>query len=122
MFRLSTNYICKQGQTNQRFITKRLITNIQGYDALVLGAYSGGENGAIHLTAQKDISQNTRQLIQDQLRLSNFKKAGDVRTLYNVGGMKQVAIVSLGSQTAVKNNEQEAARRAVKYPRVFIQQ
>nr|AME15516.1 leucyl aminopeptidase [Actinomucor elegans] len=112
MFRLSTSSIGKQLQTNQRFITKRLFTNTQGYDALVLGAYTGTENGSIRLTAQKDISQKTRQLIEDQLQLSNFKKAGDVRTLYNVGGIKQVAVVSLGPQDNVKDNEQEAARRA----------
>ena len=45
--------------------------------------------------------------------MSNFKKAGDVRTLYNVGGMKQVAIVSLGEQSVAQKDEQEAARRAV---------
>jgi aminopeptidase len=120
MFRLSTSSIGKQLQTNQRFITKRLFTNTQGYDALVLGAYTGTENGSIRLTAQKDISQKTRQLIEDQLQLSNFRKAGDVRTLYNVGGIKQVAVVSLGPQDNVKDNEQEAARRAVKYFSTFI--
>jgi hypothetical protein len=34
--------------------------------------------------------------------------------------MKQVAIVSLGPQTTVKDNEQEAARRAVKYFSMFL--
>lgn len=88
--------------------TKRFFTNTQNYDSLVLGAYTGD---SVRLTASKDISSKTKQLIQDQLELSHFKKAGDVRTLYNIGGINQVAVVSLGSQI---KDEQESARQAVK--------
>lgn len=99
-------------QVKQRFVvTKRLFTNIQSYDALVLNAYTN--EGKVSLAANKDISQKTKNIIEEQLKVSNFKKAGDVRTLYNIGGMKQVAIVSLGKQSAVQKDEQEAARRAV---------
>lgn len=93
-------------------ITKRLFTNTQNYDALVLNAFTNKE-GQVSLAASKDISQKTKGLIEEQLKVSNFKKAGDVRTLYNVGGMKQVAIVSLGEQSVAQKDEQEAARRAV---------
>lgn len=101
-------------QVQQRFVvTKRLFTNTQTYDALVLNAYTN--EGKVSLAANKDISQKTRNIIEEQLKVSNFKKAGDVRTLYNIGGMKQVAIVSLGKQSAVQKDEQEAARRAVSW-------
>lgn len=90
-------------------MTKRLFSNAKQYDALVLGAYT--ENGTATLTASKDISAKTSSLIREQLQASHFKKAGDVRTLYNLGGMKQVAIVSLGEKSKVVDT-QEAARRA----------
>ncbi|KAL9546995.1 hypothetical protein MBANPS3_006382, partial [Mucor bainieri] len=92
-------------------ITKRLFTNTQNYDALVLNAFTNKE-GHVSLAASKDITQKTKSLIEEQLKVSNFKKAGDVRTLYNVGGMKQVAVVSLGEQSVAQKDEQEAARRA----------
>jgi hypothetical protein len=55
-------------------------------------------------------------LIQSQLALSNFKKAGDIRLFYNVGGVKQVAVVALGDKKKTqKHEEQESVRLAVKY-------
>lgn len=109
MFALST----RAALGKQRIaIARRLFTNTQNYDALVLNAYTSKE-GQVSLAASKDISQKTKSLIEEQLKVSNFKKAGDVRTLYNVGGMKQVAIVSLGEQSVAQKDEQEAARRAV---------
>lgn len=120
MFGLKTNTaIVKQFQ--QRIvITKRLFTNIQNYDALVLNAFTN--KGKISLTANKDISPQVKQVIEEQLNVSNFKKAGDVRTLYNIGGMKQVAIVSIGDQETVEKDKQEAARRAVSYIEQKIRQ
>ncbi|KAL7319215.1 hypothetical protein PS15m_002381 [Mucor circinelloides] len=112
MFTLNTRAAFgKQVQQQRLAITKRLFTNTQNYDALVLNAYTS-KGGQVSLTANKDISQKTKHLIEEQLKVSNFKKAGDVRTLYNVGGMKQVAIVSLGEQSVAQKDEQEAARRA----------
>ncbi|KAI7902628.1 cytosol aminopeptidase family, catalytic domain-containing protein [Cokeromyces recurvatus] len=113
MFKLRTTGIVLSRQFalhQQRLVSKRFFTNTQGYDALVLGAYTS-KDGIARLTATQDISQQTKHLIEDQLKLSNFKKAGDVRTLYNVGGIKQVAVVSVGSQTNTRD-EKEAARRA----------
>ncbi|KAI7885453.1 cytosol aminopeptidase family, catalytic domain-containing protein [Mucor mucedo] len=107
MLRLSGTI--KQNAVTNSGITKRLFSNIQCYDSLVLGAYT--ENGTATLTASKDISKKVHNLIEEHLRVSNFKKAGDVRTLYNIGGMKQVAIVSLGKKSEVQDT-QEAARRA----------
>ncbi|KAI9311235.1 cytosol aminopeptidase family, catalytic domain-containing protein [Dichotomocladium elegans] len=72
----------------------RSFTNAQGYDALVLGAYTD----ELALATTSGISQSTRNNILEQLSVSNFSKPGDVRLLYNVGGVKQVAIVSLGSK------------------------
>jgi aminopeptidase len=88
--------------SRQTQLSKRFFTNKAGYDSLVLGAFSDGAN--VKLTANKDISTSTRNLIQDQLKLSNFGKADNVRVFYNVGGIERVAVVSLA---------QEAARRAV---------
>ncbi|KAI9362354.1 cytosol aminopeptidase family, catalytic domain-containing protein [Pilaira anomala] len=105
MLRLTSTNIGKQTNT----IAKRLFSNVQRYDSLVLGAYT--ENGTATLTASRDISKKVHNHIEEQLRVSNFKKAGDVRTLYNIGGMKQVAIVSLGKKSEVVDT-QEAARRA----------
>lgn len=107
MLRLTSTSIGKQSAINN--ISKRLFSNVQRYDSLVLGAYT--ENGTATLTASKDISKKVHNLIEEHLRVSNFKKAGDVRTLYNIGGMKQVAIVSLGKKSEV-HDTQEAARRA----------
>ncbi|KAF7721337.1 hypothetical protein EC973_004855 [Apophysomyces ossiformis] len=95
-----------------RFSQIRLFTNTQQYDALVLGAYTDG-SAPIALSASRDISAETRQKVIDQLAVSNFRKAGDVRLLYNVGGIKQVAVVSLGKQAAIgTKGEAEAARSA----------
>lgn len=105
MLRLTSTNIGKQTNT----IAKRLFSNVQRYDSLVLGAYT--ENGTATLTASRDISKKVHNHIEEQLRVSNFKKAGDVRTLYNIGGMKQVAVVSLGKKSEVVDT-QEAARRA----------
>ncbi|KAI9258636.1 cytosol aminopeptidase family, catalytic domain-containing protein [Helicostylum pulchrum] len=105
MLRLSSANFTKQTSV----IAKRLFSNVQRYDSLILGAYT--ENGTATLTASRDISKKVHNHIEEQLRASNFKKAGDVRTLYNIGGMKQVAIVSLGKKSDVVDT-QEAARRA----------
>ncbi|KAI8638931.1 cytosol aminopeptidase family, catalytic domain-containing protein [Parasitella parasitica] len=102
--------LSKQVQKRLALATKRPFSNAQNYDALVLNAYTN--KGKVSLAANKDISQKTKQLIEEQLQVSNFKKAGDVRTLYNVGGVKQVAVVSVGKESAVQKDEQEAARRA----------
>lgn len=112
MFRLTASRSSNSARLiiGKQSLTKRLFSNVQNYDALVLGAYT--DTNAVTLTANKDISSETSQLIQEQLRVSNFSKPGQVRTLYNVGGMKQVAIVSLGKESEVKENTAEAARRA----------
>lgn len=107
MFRLVRS--ASLGQQPQQYMTRRLFSNAQRYDALVLGAHT--DNGAIRLTASKDISGKTLSAIEEQLHASQFKKADQVRTLYNLGGMKQVAIVSLGEKSKMKD-PQEAARRA----------
>lgn len=92
--------------------SRRFFSNKQGFDSLVLGAYASEKP---ILTTQQ-VSNKTRDLLQSQLALSKFKKAGDVRLFYNIGGIKQVAVVSLGDKN--NNNphkEQESVRMAVKY-------
>ncbi|KAG0166800.1 bleomycin hydrolase [Apophysomyces sp. BC1034] len=90
----------------------RLFTNSQQYDALVLGAYTDASS-PITLSAAQDISAETRHKVLEQLAASNFKKAGDTRLLYNIGGVKQVAVVSLGKQSVVAaNGAAESARTA----------
>lgn len=86
----------------------RFFSNKQGFDSLVLGAYS---EPSCQLTTQH-ISNTTKKLLEDQLKSSNFKKANDTRIFYNVGGVNQVAIVSLGKK---RQNEQDSVRMAVKY-------
>ncbi|KAI8390887.1 cytosol aminopeptidase family, catalytic domain-containing protein [Radiomyces spectabilis] len=90
----------------------RLFTNTQQYDAIVLGAYTDGPKVA--LAASEGITSATRQTILDQLAVANFKKAGDVRVLYNVGGVKQVAVVSLGKSLPADQEAKamESARTA----------
>lgn len=46
--------------------------------------------------------------MENQLGISGFKKAGDVRVLYNVNGVNQVAVVCVDD----KNGAKETARRA----------
>jgi len=87
----------------------RLFTNQQGYDAIVLNAYS--ESGRIALPESAHISQSTRNSILEQLKLSNFKKADDVRVLYNVGGVKQVAVVSLGDRKQLTQGDNLEGKR-----------
>lgn len=98
-------------KTSQR-ISKRFFSNIQGFDSLVVGAYAS----ETPVLTTKQVSAKTRELIQSQLALSNFKKPGDVRVFYNVGGIKQVAVVSLGDKKKLKtdNDEQESVRMAVR--------
>ncbi|KAI8140062.1 cytosol aminopeptidase family, catalytic domain-containing protein [Fennellomyces sp. T-0311] len=94
-------------------ICTRQFTNHHGYDALVLGAYT---NDVALSNTSDHISHSTRNSIVEQLSVSNFTKAGDVRLLYNVGGMKQVAVVSLGKKSEAKTDQAttlETARRAV---------
>ncbi|KAI8090138.1 cytosol aminopeptidase family, catalytic domain-containing protein [Gilbertella persicaria] len=109
MLRLTTTRVGKHFYSNNKhFTAKRLFNNTQGYDSIVLGAYTGDN---ISLTATEHISEKTKQLIREQLAASNLKKAGDVRTLYNISGVKQVAVVGLGKEAEIKD-KQEAARRA----------
>ncbi|SAM08476.1 hypothetical protein [Absidia glauca] len=89
----------------------RLFTNAQQYDGLVLGAYTDGKNGVV-LPAAKDISAATQSHLMEQLAASNFKKSGDVRLLYNVGGVKQVAVVSLGPKPAHTSKTNPITRQA----------
>ncbi|CEP07846.1 hypothetical protein [Parasitella parasitica] len=87
----------------------RFFSNKQGFDSLVLGAYISEKP---ILTTQQ-VSTKTRDMLQSQLALSQFKKAGDVRLFYNVGGIKQVAIVSLGDKSNKNpHKEQESVRMA----------
>lgn len=86
---------------------KRFFSNTKGFDSLVIGAYTE----PTQLTCQ--VSQETRQLIQHQLSLTRFKKPGDVRVLYDIGGVKQVAVVSLGEKKENVQEEQESVRSAV---------
>lgn len=107
MLLLKSRLVNTTYQTSRRFFS-----NKQGFDSLVLGAYASEKP---ILTTQQ-VSNKTRDLLQSQLALSKFKKAGDVRLFYNIGGIKQVAVVSLGDKS--NNNphkEQESVRMAVKY-------
>lgn len=91
----------------------RHFTNPHGYDALVLGAYN---NSDLHLTATQGISDSTRNQILEQLSTSNFTKKDDVRLLYNIGGIKQLAVVSLGDKPKSSMSQDvalETARRSV---------
>jgi aminopeptidase len=90
---------------------RRLFSNKQGFDSLVIGAYTETPQLTTH-----NVSNETRNLIQSQLALSKFKKAGDIRVFYNVGGIKQVAVVALGDKKSTNEHlEQESVRVAVKY-------
>ncbi|KAG1051687.1 hypothetical protein G6F43_006126 [Rhizopus delemar] len=83
----------------------RFFSNKQGFDSLVLGAYS---EPSCQLTTQH-ISNTTKKLLEDQLKSSNFKKVNDTRIFYNVGGVNQLAIVSLGKKG---QSEQDRVRMA----------
>ncbi|KAI9268796.1 cytosol aminopeptidase family, catalytic domain-containing protein [Sporodiniella umbellata] len=72
----------------------RHFSNQQGFDSLVLGAYS---EPSCQL-ATKHVSPATRKLIENQLKSSNFRKLNDTRIFYNLDGVSQVAIVSLGNK------------------------
>lgn len=97
--------------TTQHF-GRRFFSNKQGFDSLVLGAHTSDKPA---LTTQQ-VSSKTRDLLQSQLALSKFKKAGDVRLFYNVGGVKQVAVVSLGDKSNKNpHEEQESVRMAVMF-------
>ncbi|KAG1078876.1 hypothetical protein G6F42_024040 [Rhizopus arrhizus] len=99
--------------TTTQHASRRFFSNKQGFDSLVLGAYASEKPT---LTTQQ-VSSKTRDLLQSQLALSKFKKAGDVRLFYNVGGIKQVAVVSLGDKSNNKSphQEQESVRMAVMF-------
>ncbi|KAI8997654.1 cytosol aminopeptidase family, catalytic domain-containing protein [Pilobolus umbonatus] len=84
---------------------KRYFSNRHGFDSLVVGAYS--PSGQL---ATQNVSQSTRELIERQLSMSQFKKAGDVRLFYNTGGIQQVAVVSLGSED--DSNKRDNVRMA----------
>lgn len=102
----------------------RLFTNTQGYDAIVLNASS--DSGRLSLAESQLISQSTRSAILEQLSVSNFKKAGDVRVLYNVGGVKQVAVVNLGDRKQLNQGDNlegkrlDAARTAVSFATLLL--
>jgi len=87
----------------------RLFTNTQGYDAIVLNASS--DSGRLSLAESQLISQSTRSTILEQLSVSNFKKPGDVRVLYNVGGVKQVAVVNLGDRKQLNQGDNLEGKR-----------
>ncbi|KAI9484898.1 cytosol aminopeptidase family, catalytic domain-containing protein [Zychaea mexicana] len=91
---------------------RRFFHNAEKYDALVIGAYTNAEE--ISLSATQSISSGTQKVVLEQLAASAFKKQGDVRTLYNVGGVKQVAVVSLGKkgETTGEAERLESARMA----------
>ena len=93
----------------------RYFTNPQGYDGIVLGAYTDGEITLAN-TSTHHIQSSTRNKILGQLKRSNFKKVGDVRLLYGVGDVDQVAVVSLGNKheaTQDRASIMETARSAV---------
>lgn len=87
----------------------RLFSNKHNYDAVVLDAYS--DNGRLALSQSSHISNATRSSILEQLQHSNFKTAGDVRVLYNVGGVKQVAVVNLGELKQLTQGDNVAGKR-----------
>ncbi|KAI8060706.1 cytosol aminopeptidase family, catalytic domain-containing protein [Gongronella butleri] len=76
---------------------RRWFSNAHQYEAVVLGAYTNSD-GRVVFPSAADISPQTQSALADQLAASHFKKAGDLRMLYNIGGVKQVAVVSLGPQ------------------------
>ncbi|KAG1180649.1 hypothetical protein G6F70_002468 [Rhizopus microsporus] len=86
--------------------TTRLFSTAKRFDAVIVGASVQNKKPTIETL---DISQETRQLIEHQLLASNFKKKDDVRVLYDIKGLKQVAIVGIEQE---KKNEPETARRA----------
>ncbi|OBZ90599.1 Cytosol aminopeptidase [Choanephora cucurbitarum] len=86
----------------------RFFSNKQGFDSLVIGAYSAKEP----LLTTQHVSQQTRDLIQRQLATSNFKKLGDTRIFYNLDGIGQVAVVSLGEKQQDGPKRQENVRMA----------
>ncbi|KAG2217987.1 hypothetical protein INT45_006241 [Circinella minor] len=92
----------------------RYFTNPQCYDGIVLGAYTDGELTLAN-TSTQHIQSSTRNKILEQLKKSNFKKVGDVRLLYGVGDVDQVAVVSLGNKheaTQDHSSIMETARSA----------
>ncbi|KAI7905868.1 cytosol aminopeptidase family, catalytic domain-containing protein [Cokeromyces recurvatus] len=93
---------------------RRLFSNKQGFDSLVMGVYTTTTDLTSPLLTTQQVSNKTRQVIQQQLAGSNFKNAGDIRMLYNVGGIKQLAVVSLGENSTKKNEyeQQENVRMA----------
>ncbi|KAG0739352.1 hypothetical protein G6F57_011879 [Rhizopus arrhizus] len=96
MFRLAA----RQSQLSKRFFS----TN--GFDAVVVGASVCNNQPKLQTL---DISTETQQLVESQLAFSAFKKADDVRVLYDIKGMKQVAVVCVDE---AKKNDMETARRA----------
>ncbi|KAI9476353.1 MAG: cytosol aminopeptidase family, catalytic domain-containing protein [Benjaminiella poitrasii] len=91
--------------------TRRFFSNKQGFDSLVIGSYT---TETTPLLTTEQVTNKTRETIQNQLALSNFKKAGDIRLFYNVGGIQQVAVVSLGEKSSkrTEHEEQESVRMA----------
>ncbi|RUS15966.1 hypothetical protein BC937DRAFT_91751 [Endogone sp. FLAS-F59071] len=90
----------------------RHFINPPTFDAIVLHAYAEQDaaptknHAGIELSAAADLTPATRADILDQLAASGAKaKLGEVRVLYNIGGMKQVAIVGVG-----KKEELEGAK------------
>lgn len=91
----------------------RHFSNPQKYDGLVLGAYT--DHAKVTLAGTRGVSDATQSSLLQQLEVSHFKKAGDVRVLYNLGGVAQVAVVSLGEEPKSPSEavRLETARRAV---------
>ncbi|KAI9012489.1 hypothetical protein CLU79DRAFT_770196 [Phycomyces nitens] len=89
----------------------RNFTNTKQYDGIVLNAYT--DAGSITLPSTNAISATTRANILDQLAASRFSKQGDIRILYNIGGVKQVAVVGLGKKSGEDQAKvQDAVRTA----------
>ncbi|KAI9315852.1 cytosol aminopeptidase family, catalytic domain-containing protein [Dichotomocladium elegans] len=91
-------------------VAHRFISNAQGYDAVVLKAYTDANQ--ISLSAPHVLSADTRRSILDQLTASGFKNEGDLRILYNVGSVKQVAVVSVGKKDTTSDAMEQARKAA----------
>ncbi|KAI9249298.1 cytosol aminopeptidase family, catalytic domain-containing protein [Sporodiniella umbellata] len=84
--------------------TKRYFST-RGFDAVIVGS-SVRDNQA--KSTMLDLAAEAQQTVESQLKASGFKKADDVRVLYNVQGINQVAVVGIDEKKEAK----ETARRA----------
>ncbi|RUS34281.1 hypothetical protein BC938DRAFT_481474 [Jimgerdemannia flammicorona] len=94
-------------------LARRHFINTPTYDAIVLNAYAdqrgaaaSAANATIELSATADLTPQTRADILDRLSASGAKaKLGEVRVLYNIGGMKQVAVVGIGKREELEGGK-----------------